>query len=174
MAKPILYEANKVLYGNFLHKEVAKSQDATDLHIDNTPSPMSLVRAEYTAKTICQPIRDHFGIGYSPTSWYRCEKLERAINYGYFKLTWCPKYGLEPNEDNWKIYFERKSHPLGGTCDIKLRGIPNKELYQWIKDNLQYDQLILEFPDKLNPFRGWVHVSRNMPDRMQDFIIGAK
>lgn len=174
MARPVFYERNKTLYGNFKHYEVMKSSTAISNRIDNTPTPLVLIRSKRLAEMVLQPVRDNFGIPYSPKSWYRCEQLERKINGGYFKLVWCPKYGLEPNEDTWKAYFERKSHPMGEAADIKLKGIPTKVLYDWIKANLKYDQLIMEFSNSDDPYAGWVHVSLRLENRMQNFKIGGK
>ena len=44
-------------------------------------------------------------------------------------------------------------------ADIEIVGIPNKELAEWIRDNLEFDQLILEFYRDDDPAAGWVHVS---------------
>jgi hypothetical protein len=50
-------------------------------------------------------------------------------------------------------------HTLGQAADFEVPGISNMELAQWIIDNLDYDQLILEFYDDVDPRSGWVHCS---------------
>ena len=43
--------------------------------------------------------------------------------------------------------------------DFEIPGIPNFEVAQWIMDNLDYDQLILEFYKEEEPNSGWIHCS---------------
>ena len=56
-------------------------------------------------------------------------------------------------------YLERKQHPKGEAADIEVPGVANLDLARWIEDNLDSDQLILEFYDFSDPRAGWVHVS---------------
>ena len=63
---------------------------------------------------------------------------------------------------NEKIGGSQKSqHSLGQAADLDIAGIPNPELAKFIQDNLEYDQLILEYWSKKHndPNNGWVHVS---------------
>jgi hypothetical protein len=46
-------------------------------------------------------------------------------------------------------------------ADIEVVGVDNKELAEWIRDNLEFDQLILEFYRDGEPDSGWIHVSWN-------------
>jgi zinc D-Ala-D-Ala carboxypeptidase len=53
-------------------------------------------------------------------------------------------------------------HCLGMAADIEIFDVPNNELSDWIKENLMFDQLILEYFDPADgPNSGWVHVSYN-------------
>ena len=54
---------------------------------------------------------------------------------------------------------EESQHCKGEAADIEIPGVSNKELAEWIRDNLSYDQLILEFYNGVDPRSGWVHVS---------------
>lgn len=119
---------------NFRLSELTKSSTALRLNIDNTPNQEVTDKLEYIALRILQPVRDHFG----PTtvnSGFRCLELNRAIG----------------SKDS-------SQHTLGEAADIEVMGVDNYVLACWIRDNLEFDQLILEFYDG-TPRSGWVHVS---------------
>jgi zinc D-Ala-D-Ala carboxypeptidase len=42
--------------------------------------------------------------------------------------------------------------------DFEIIGIDNKDLFDWIRNNLEFDQLILEFYKDGEPNSGWIHV----------------
>ena len=160
---------------NFTHREVAASSTADRLGIDNTPDEIILERAELVAIECLQPARDHWGIGYGPNSWFRCELLERTIAGTGF-TNWTTKRGLIVldgiESDAWKQYFARKAHPKGSAVDFEIPGVPNDELFAWCKANLVFDQLIREFAKPSDPRSGWVHISK-LPsgNRQQAFAI---
>ena len=144
---------------NFYHREVARSHTASRLGIDNEPPFCVLENAKNLALNVLQPIRDRFG-AFIPNSRYRSEDLEKVIaKKGYAR--WLKKHGVRDPPDNWDWYFERKQHPTGRAADIELPSISNEELYLWIRENILFDQLILEFHTKGDPHSGWVHVSYN-------------
>lgn len=156
---------------HFSIKEMVKSQTADDVGIDNTPTDDDVHRAKELSIHILEYIRDYFGVGFTPSSWFRCEQLERELTKNSFK-TWCGKKKLDCNEQSWQLYFNRKSHPKGEAVDIEIKGISNDELFNWIKDNLVFDQLIREFAKTDDPHSGWVHVSwRGQQNRNESFII---
>ena len=65
-------------------------------------------------------------------------------------------------------------HMTGEAVDIEVPGTSNWELAEWIKKNLQYDQLILENCTDLenDPSSGWIHISYSrMGNRKQDLTI---
>lgn len=158
---------------NFTMREVARSQIATRNGIDNIPPPHVLARARTLAMLILQPIRMHFGRPFSPNSWYRCEEVEKILCRQSF-IKWAARKGMDPDTNGtWRSYFERKQHPTGMAADIEVPGMSNDDLFEWIKKNLTYDQLIREFPRKGHPMSGWVHVSYNPEgNRQQAFTIG--
>jgi hypothetical protein len=152
--------------------EVGKSQTATRLGIDNTPTPIVLERASYLARQVLDPLRVHFG-PLSPQSWYRGEELEKHLTWnGGFKR-WCIKHHKARGSVAWAEYFARKSHPLGEAGDIEYPNVSNAYLYDWIKANIRsFDQLILEFHVPGDPHSGWVHVSCKVEgNRNQAFLI---
>ena len=120
---------------NFTLTEFTKSQTALRLGIDNTPSDEHLAAAKLLFENVVQPVRDHFG----PTvinSGYRGPALNEAIG------------GAATSQ-----------HCRGEAVDIECPGVPNHEVAEWIENNLEYDQLILEFYTLGIPDSGWVHVS---------------
>ena len=120
---------------NFTLTEFTKSQTALRLGIDNTPSEEHLAAAKLLFENVVQPVRDHFG----PTvinSGYRGPSLNEAIG------------GAATSQ-----------HCRGEAVDIECPGVPNHEVAEWIQNNLEYDQLILEFYTLGIPDSGWVHVS---------------
>ena len=164
---------NKTLHGNFTVSEVSKSSTATRLGIDNTPSQQVLERAELAAIHILQPARDHFGIPFSPNSWFRCEELERVITDTSFRA-WCNRHGynyVAQHDEAWADYFSRKSHPKGQSVDFEIPGIDNQVLYTWLKENiLEYDQLIAEFMKQDDPSAGWCHGSYSLENNRMQLI----
>ena len=129
---------------NFSLSEMLKSGTAIRLGIDNYPSNDEIDKLEALAVNVLQPIRDEFG-SMRINSGYRCLELNRALG----------------SKDS-------SQHRKGEAADLEKNGVSNFELAQWIEDNLDFDQLILEFwydeyDNKNNPDgdinAGWVHVS---------------
>ena len=88
------------------------------------------------AEQVLQPVRDHYAKGVKVNS------------------------GFRHPEVNAKVGGSRTSdHCNGMAADIEIPGVPNHELAEWIKSNLSYTQLILEFYTCGVPDSGWVHVS---------------
>ena len=120
---------------NFTLAEFTKSQTATRRGIDNTPEGEHLEAAKELFENVVQAVRDHFGV--------------TVINSGY--------RGPELNE---AVGGSSKSqHCKGEAVDIECPGNSNYDVAKWIEDNLDFDQLILEFYTPGIPDSGWVHVS---------------
>ena len=106
---------------NFTMAEFTKSQTAERRGIDNTPEGEHLDAAKSLFENVVQKVRDHFG----PTvinSGYRSPALNEAVGGS-----------------------SRSQHCKGEAADIEVPGTPNAELAEWIVDNLDFDQVILEF-----------------------------
>lgn len=120
---------------NFTLTEFIKSQTALRLDIDNTPNEEHLESAKSLFENVVQKVRDEFG----PTvinSGYRGPALNEAVGGS-----------------------SKSQHCKGEAVDIEVPGVANYDIAKWIEDNLDFDQLILEFAEKGNPSAGWVHVS---------------
>ncbi len=154
--------------------EVGKSHIASRKGIDNQPSLEVLLKAAKLAVNCLDPMREQYG-PFSPQSWYRSEPLEKEITW--YSVTrvdigfpgWCRRRGLIANEHNWTKYFARKTHPTGGAADIEIAGVSNDTLFEWCKDNLEFDQLIREFPGT-HPMSGWVHISYNQDSNRNEVL----
>ena len=72
---------------------------------------------------------------------------------------------------------ENSKHCHGMAADFECRGArgaSNLEVAHWIRDNLTYDQLILEYYDGRDPYSGWVHVAFNKGKNRQQTLTKVK
>ena len=124
---------------NFSLNELVKSQVAERKGINNNPSPTQIENLQALAENILQPVRDHFQLPVIISSGFRCAELCIAIGSS--------------------INSEHCADNNSAAADFEIPGIDNKELAEWIKSNLEYNQLILEFYREGEPTSGWVHCS---------------
>jgi hypothetical protein len=76
---------------------------------------------------------------------------------------------------NQKVGGSRNSdHTRGQAADIEIPGVANAELAEWIRDNLEFRQLILEFYTPGIPDSGWVHVSYVAEDNKKEVLTATK
>ena len=133
---------------NFTLAEFTKSQTAKRKGLDNSPNEEHLANAKELFENVVQKVRDNFGI--------------TVINSGY--------RGPELNE---AVGGSSKSqHCKGQAVDIEVPGTSNYEVAKWIEENLEFDQLILEFYTPGIPDSGWVHVSYR-PDANRASVLTA-
>ena len=118
--------------------EVVKSQTAIRKGIDNRPSMAHEDNLQALAQALFQPLRDWYGKPITISSGYRSPQLNEAIG------------GSSSSQ-----------HCKGQAADIEVAGVPNYHLAKWIKENTDFDQVILEFYTPGIPDSGWVHVSYN-------------
>ena len=124
------------LTANFSLHELTKSETALRMGFDNTPGDAETESLRLLAEKVLQPVRDHYGKGVKVNSGFRSPESNAAV-------------GGSKTSDHCK----------GQAADIEIPGVANAELAQWIMDNLEYTQLILEFYTPGIPDSGWVHVS---------------
>jgi len=123
-------------------KEGIKSHTATRLNIDNTPSNLDLINMKTIAKKVFEPLRKWVSGPISINSFYRSPKLNSAIG-GSTTSQHCTGCAIDI-DDNYGYKT-------------------NAEMFKYIKNNLDYDQLIWEFGDINNP--DWLHVSYVSEDK---------
>ena len=126
------------LSANFELAELTKSQVAERKGIPNNPSPDQIDNLKSLCINVLQPIRSEFDKPVIISSGFRSAEL-------------CISIGSKPTSQ----------HAEGKAADLEIPGVDNMELAMWIKNNLNFDQLILEFYKDGQPNSGWVHVSWN-------------
>ena len=121
---------------NFWLNELIKSPTADRYGISNDPEIEHLVNLTVVTHKILQPVREHFGV--------------ITVNSGYRSPSLNAKVGGSG----------KSQHCNGEAVDFEQMGTPNAEVAKWISQNLEFDQLILEFYDpKKGANSGWVHCS---------------
>ena len=144
---------------NLALSEVTRSETAKRKGISNMPTPEHIENFKKLAEKVFQPIREHFGVPIRISSGYRSEALNKAIG-GAGKMV------------NGK-YVPSSQHCTGEAIDIDMDGtsITNKQVFDYIKDNLDFDQLIWEFGTDSNP--DWVHVSYESTGKQRKQVLKA-
>ena len=120
---------------NFSLSELTKSDTAIRKGINNNPSAEQVEKLKILCENILQPVRDRFG-RVTVTSGFRSVELCIAINSS-----------------------ANSQHAKAEACDFECPGVDNAEVADWIKQNLDYDQRILEFYTPGEPNSGWIHCS---------------
>jgi len=141
------------LSANLTLVEVTKSSTAKRLGIDNIPTAEHLVNLKLVAQNIFQPIREHFQKPINVSSGYRSKALNDATPGSSATSQHCSGEALDLDQDSMTT------------------GITNKMVFDYIKNNLNFDQLIWEFGDDNNP--DWVHVSYESTGRQRKQILKA-
>ena len=136
---------------NFSLRELTASQTDERKGIGNTPSPEHQENLKLLCENVLQPIRDHFNRVVSISSGYRSPALCEAIGS---KTT--------------------SQHAKGQAADFEIYGLSNGELATWIHENLDYDQLILEYWTPTSSNSGWVHCSFNFEDNRKEYLRAYK
>jgi len=135
------------LSANFELTELIKSQTAERKGIPNNPSPTQIDNLKELCMNVLQPIRSYYDKAVVISSGYRSAELCVAIGSSI-----------------------HSQHTEGKAADIEIPGVDNEDLASWIKHNLEYDQLILEFYKDGEPDSGWVHVSWNGSDNRKQSL----
>ena len=130
--------------------EVSRSETAKRKGINNTPSGEHLENFKKLAENIFEPIREYFGVPIHISSGYRSKELNAAVG------------GSASSQ-----------HCQGEAIDIDMdsTSITNAEIFNYIKDNLDFDQMIWEFGNDSNP--DWVHVSYESTGKQRKQILKA-
>ena len=124
------------LSAHFSLRELTKSQTATRLKISNEPGPAEIENLKAVCLNVLEPVREHYGIPFSPSSGYRCPALNKVLGSS-----------------------DSSQHIKGQAADFEVPGISNMDVATWVMENCSYDQLILEFHKRKDPHSGWVHCS---------------
>lgn len=140
------------LTAHFDLAEFTRSESAKREGLDNTPTPEHLENIKILCEKVLEPIRLRFG-SINISSGYRGKLLNHFI-------------GGAVNSD----------HCVGRAADIDMddvgTGVTNTEIFNYIKDNLDYDQLIWEFGNKVKP--DWVHVGYRLGANRKQTLRATK
>ena len=137
---------------NISYKEATHSTTAKRLGIDNTPNAEQFSSMVYVAENVFQPIREHFGTPIYVSSFFRSEGLNKAIK-GSINST------------------HKKGEAMDLDADV-YGGVTNAQIFNYIKDNLEFDQLIWEFGTDDEP--AWVHVSLSKRNNRNQILRAYK
>jgi len=130
--------------------EITRSESAKRNGISNTPTPEHIENLKALAEKIFQPIREHFKKPIRISSGYRSKELNAKVG------------GSATSQ-----------HSKGQAIDLDNDGtdITNRQIFDFVKDNLPFDQLIYEFGDDDNP--NWVHISYNRNGQQRGQVLKA-
>ena len=133
---------------NFTLSELIKSDTAIRKGINNNPNAEQIEKLKALCENILQPVRDHFG--------------RVKITSGFRSVELCMAIGSSANSQ----------HAKAEAADFECVGVDNAELADCIKDNLPYDQLIVEYYTPGEPNSGWIHCSY-IPDQPRASYLWA-
>jgi hypothetical protein len=135
---------------NLTLAEIIRSESAKRNGLTNKPTPRHTENLKILATKVFQPIRDFFNRPVHVSSGYRSAELNKLVN------------GSTTSQ-----------HSTGEALDIDMDGteVTNKEVFDYIKDNLEFDQLIWEFGTNDNP--DWVHVSYRASGKQRKQVLKA-
>ena len=120
---------------HFTLGEMIVSPTAKRLGIPNTPTPAHIENMRYCCEKILEPVRAKFG-PVTINSSYRAPLVNKAVG------------GSKTSQ-----------HVNGQAIDFEVKGVSNKVVADWVADNLEFDQVILEFYTAGDKNSGWVHAS---------------
>ena len=132
------------------YREGVYSTTATRKGINNTPNDEQLANMELVAEEIFEPLRKWVGGPIKINSFFRCPELNKSIG-GSSKSQHCKGQAIDIDDTFGKA--------------------TNAEMYHFIKDNLDFDQMIWEFGNDDNP--NWVHVSYVSSDKNRQVCLKA-
>jgi zinc D-Ala-D-Ala carboxypeptidase len=136
---------------NFTLQELIYSDTAVRMGIDNKPNDETVENLKILCENILEPIRSHF-------------KAPIVVSSGYRSAALCEAIGSS----------SKSQHTKGQAADFEIFGMANKDLADWIVQNLDYDQCILEFWNPNDPNSGWVHCSYNDSGNRKQYLNAQK
>jgi len=136
---------------NLSLREAVKSTTAKRLGIKNEPSEIEVLNLKAVSKNVFQPIRDNFGVPIYVSSGFRSKELNESIG-GSATSQHCQGRALDLDAD-------------------VFGGVSNADIFFYIKECLDFDQLIWEFGDGENP--DWVHVSYASQENNRNRVLKA-
>ena len=137
---------------NITYKEATRSDTAKRLSIDNTPDAEQLENMKRVAENVFQPVRENFDCTIYVSSFFRSEELNKAMKGS-----------------------SSSTHMKGEAMDLDadvFGKVTNAQIFHYIKDNLEFDQLIWEFGTEEEA--AWVHVSLSKNNNRNQILVAKK
>ena len=135
---------------NISYKEGVYSITADRLGLENKPNEEQLANMKTIAEKVFQPLREWVGAPIKINSFFRSPELNKAIG-GSTKSQHCKGQAID--------------------IDDTFGHATNAEMYNWVKENIQFDQMIWEFGTDKNP--NWVHISYVSPEENRNRCLKA-
>ena len=132
------------------YKEGVYSTTALRRNIENKPNEEQLANMKFIGEKIFEPLREYVGGPIKINSFFRGADLNKAIG-GSARSQHCKGQAMD----------------IDDTFGYKT----NAQMYEFIKEHLDFDQMIWEFGDDNNP--NWVHVSYVSPDKNRKVCLKA-
>ena len=136
---------------NFTLQELIYSDTAIRKSIPNEPNDEQIENLKIVCENILEPVRSNF-------------KAPVVVSSGYRSVAVCEAVGSSA----------KSQHTKGQAADFEIFGIPNKDVADWIVNNIDYDQCILEFWNENEPNSGWVHCSFNSAGNRKQYLKASK
>ena len=137
---------------NITYKEATRSDAAKREGIDNTPDAEQLENMRRVAESVFQPVRENFDCPIYVSSFFRSEELNKAMKGS-----------------------SSSTHMKGEAMDLDadvFGEVTNAQIFHYIKDNLEFDQLIWEFGTEEEA--AWVHVSLSKNNNRNQILVAKK
>jgi zinc D-Ala-D-Ala carboxypeptidase len=137
---------------NITYKEATRSDAAKREGIDNTPGAEQLENMRRVAESVFQPVRENFDCPIYVSSFFRSEELNKAMKGS-----------------------SSSTHMKGEAMDLDadvFGEVTNAQIFHYIKDNLEFDQLIWEFGTEEEA--AWVHVSLSKNNNRNQILVAKK
>jgi zinc D-Ala-D-Ala carboxypeptidase len=136
---------------NFTLQELIYSDTAIRRGIDNKPNDEIIENLKIVCENILEPVREYF-------------KAPVVVSSGYRSVEVCEAVGSSA----------KSQHTKGQAADFEIFGIPNKDVADWIVNNIDFDQCILEFWNENEPNSGWIHCSFNSAGNRKQYLKASK
>lgn len=130
-----MHPLNEQFSPHFTLREFTRSQVAARLGIDNVPPEWAIENMRALCVNVLEPVRDQVG-PFTLSSGWRSRKLNKALK------------GADDSQ-----------HMAGEAADFEAIGVINLDLARWIRCNVKFDQLILEYHVEGDDNSGWLHAS---------------
>jgi hypothetical protein len=136
----------KKISAHISYGEATKSQTATRKGIDNTPSEFQLANMHMVATMCFEPLRKWHGKPIGISSFMRSKELNEDIG------------GSTTSQHMQGFYTKVQEGAIDIDADIYENGISNLDIFNWLVANVDFDQIILEYPNELGEAK-WIHIS---------------